>query len=376
MNQKQQIKNHLSKGHQYFKKIICCFLIVLVNYTAVADNNNQDVTKKRVVRILSIDGGGVRGIVPAYILAEIEKQLPGDKKIGEYFDIIAGTSAGGIMALMLTAPDKNGKPKYSASYILDQTQKLSEAAFETSWVRKILTGGGLWHVKYSSDNMRKLLHEHFGDMKFKDATTNVVITTYEISTSSTYFFQSSVAKETPLHNCLIRELAYATSAAPTYFEPAKLTDDTGRVSTLIDGGVAANNPTVAALLYATELYGREINPIVISIGTGSNVSSENSAVIDYDKVKDSGMIGWMTHIIHLLMYTSNDVTDYIAYRVLDYHKNHHTYFRLQVVLDPKNMEMDDITESNINALRRSAKKILKDQKENIDKIVSILQESN
>jgi patatin-like phospholipase/acyl hydrolase len=78
------------------------------------------MSSRRLVKVLSIDGGGVRGIIPSFVLANIENFLPKNVHIRDSFDVIAGTSVGGLIALLLSVPDENGRPKYTAEFIDDQ----------------------------------------------------------------------------------------------------------------------------------------------------------------------------------------------------------------------------------------------------------------
>lgn len=120
-----------------------------------ADNNTctgmtcVNKTKKKVT-ILSLDGGGVRGIIPATILEYIEKELGDNKTISDVFDVIAGTSTGGILALGLSATDENGAPKYSAQDIVEMYQTRGKDIFKKTMWQRVKTGFGLWGATYVS----------------------------------------------------------------------------------------------------------------------------------------------------------------------------------------------------------------------------------
>ena len=357
------------------------FLIFLFTYSLpciselnTIDNakvQNKTSEKRRLVKILSIDGGGVRGIIPANVLAELERRMSAGENIAEKFDIISGTSAGGIIALMLTAPNNDGKPKYTASFVATAMSKFSSDVFSRSVWQRIKSGSGWLGEKYDGELLKEKLKDYFHDLKLSQALTNVIVPTYEIAQDKTFFFKSSRAiKELP-QDCDMRALAYATAAAPTYFSPAQLVDGTKkRTLTLIDGGVAANNPTLAAAVYAVELYGRDIDLFIVSLGTGTSYGAQTNK-LEYRNVKNIGKLGWAEHIVPLLMYAGNAVTDYEMYYVLNFNKPQY-YFRIQTVLEPKNSEMDNVDPKNLEALQQYSSKLIKQYDKELTYIAKVL----
>jgi patatin-like phospholipase/acyl hydrolase len=335
------------------------------------ENNNTKTTNKKTIKVLSIDGGGVRGIIPAIVIADLEKRLPKGKKIAECFDIIAGTSAGGILALMLATPGNDGKPKYCTNYILNEIENFSKNAFQTSFLRSFFSGNGTWHVKYSDKNFKKYLEKYFGNTKLNQVVTEVLVPTYEIEQYKTFFFKSYRAKKEPRYNCLIKDLAYATSAAPTYFPPMHLTDESGRKLTLIDGGISTNNPTAAAVVHALDIYGSNIDLFVVSIGTGTIYGAQRHN-IRYEDIKTSGIIGWVKKIIPLTMYAPNAVIDYQVDKIIN-NGSTKNYFRIQAALDKKHESLDNVTDQNISKMKEYGSNLVLNhtkELENIAKIIS------
>lgn len=104
------------------------------------------VKKTKPIKILSLDGGGVRGIIPLYILAEIEKTT--GKRIAEMFDMVAGNSTGGIITLLLNTPDDTGKSKYSAEEILKIYQQIGPKLFNQSKMQRFFNPGSFFMEKY------------------------------------------------------------------------------------------------------------------------------------------------------------------------------------------------------------------------------------
>lgn len=330
---------------------------------------------KRLIKILSIDGGGVRGIIPATVLAELEARLPAGHSVAEYFDIIAGTSAGGIIALLLSVPDEEGRPKYNAAFIAKESYNLSKVAFSRSPWHILKSMGGWVDAKYDEVPLKKKLTFYFQDTKLKDAIANVIVPAYEIEQDKTFFFKSKRAKGELEQDCYLKDLAYATSAAPTYFRPARLIDGTGqRTLKLIDGGVSANNPTMAAAVHAIELYGTNIELFIVSIGTGTKYGSRKKK-ITYESVQNSGKLGWAEPIVPLLMHAADAVVDYEMYYVLNFHKPQ-DYFRFQTILEPENSDLDNISEVNVETLRKQADELIKKHGKELDYIAKVLSNSS
>ena len=174
----------------------------------------------QLVKILAIDGGGIRGIIPATLLAHIESTTR--RPIAQLFDLIAGTSTGGILALGLTIPRTVGEPLYSAQRFVEMYEREGPKIFTRSLWRRIVACNNLTEEKYSAAGLEAVLERYFGDSRLADATTDVLVTSYEIAHSFPFFFKSSNARLRPDYDFPAREVARATSAAPTYFEPMKL----------------------------------------------------------------------------------------------------------------------------------------------------------
>lgn len=205
-------------------------------------------------RILSIDGGGIRGIVAAVVLAELEQRV--GRPIADCFDLIAGTSTGGIIALALTRPAPDGRPSYSAQDLVGFYSELGPWIFERSPSWAARTIGSLAGPKYDSDRLAEALEDQFGDTLISAALRDVLITSYDIERREPFFFKSHFARVRQERDFRMRDAALATAAGPTYFAPVRvLTDDTIGYRALVDGGVYANNPAMCAWVEALSLFG-------------------------------------------------------------------------------------------------------------------------
>jgi patatin-like phospholipase/acyl hydrolase len=197
-------------------------------------------------RILSIDGGGIKGLYSAVVLAKIEEQ---NGLISEYFDLICGTSTGGLIALALAA----GKP---AQEIVNFYKKYGSTIFPNSnfilksyrKFRQILWGG-----KYSDGPLRKSLQEILGKRTIKDSLSYLCIPTIDLTTGRINVFKTDHIPElTRDSNNLMVDIALATSAAPTYFPIAYVNGIPG--GQFIDGGLWANNPSLVGIVEALRFF--------------------------------------------------------------------------------------------------------------------------
>ncbi len=148
------------------------------------------------------------------LLAEIEKRT--EQPIAGLFDLVAGTSTGGIIALGLTIPRCPGAPLYSAQRFVELYEHEGARIFHRSLLRAMFAVDNLTWKKYSSSGVEQVLEEYFGDSRLRDAATDVVITSYEIERRFPFFFKSRSARKRPDYDFLARDVARATSAAPTY----------------------------------------------------------------------------------------------------------------------------------------------------------------
>ena len=141
----------------------------------------------RPVRVLALDGGGIRGIIPASLLAELERRC--GRRISELFDLIAGTSTGGILALGLTAEDPAtpGKPRYRADDLVSLYAEKGHLIFRSSLWYRLLTLFGLFGSKYTVRDLDATLADYFGEARLREAVTEVLITSYDLESRDSWF---------------------------------------------------------------------------------------------------------------------------------------------------------------------------------------------
>lgn len=360
--------------------------------TSSAEGARQNtLDKDKVVTVLSIDGGGVRGIIPATILAFLEeelKKLDGpDVRIADYFDVVAGTSTGGLLTVMLTAPDKNGRPLFDAKdlakFYIDESPKIfpqkSSIFSKIGTALRMATG-----PKYNGKYLHSLLRQHLGETRLEGTLTNVVIPTFDIAYLQPTIFSTFQLKQHPARNALLSDITISTSAAPTFF-PAhyfETKDDKGntRSFNLVDGGLAANNPTLCAMsqvsqdiilgngeffLQNTVDYGKFI---VISIGCGLSPSEKYNA-------KDAakwGILNWIVKdgtvpIVDMFNAASADMVDIHLSVLFSALRSSHRYLRIQYdQLSGSAGSIDDCSKANLDRLVEIGNELLKSNVSRVD----------
>lgn len=213
----------------------------------------SDTESDNKFQILALDGGGIKGLFSAAVLAHIENDF--STKITQQFDLITGTSTGGIIALGL---GKGLSPKEIVEFYVNEGPKIFPSKL-CSFLRHI------FHCKYDNHHLKECLIDCFQDTILGDSRTRLVIPSYNINEDDVYLFK------TPHNERLRRDwkvpmwkVAMATSAAPTFF-PVFSEVDSIR---LVDGGVWANNPTMVGIIEAINLLGIEYRSIrVLNLGT-------------------------------------------------------------------------------------------------------------
>lgn len=327
--------------------------------------------KTDTVKILSIDGGGIRGIIPAIILAEIEQRT--GKRIAQLFDFVAGTSTGGILALGLAKPNSKGEPEYAARDLVALYKEEGHIIFPNHVFNKLKA---LFDEKYPAEPLEKVLNKYFGEAHLSEALTEILITSYDLQQRDTFFFKRSQAIAKKNRNFKMTEVARATSAAPTYFEPFHLQKD-DRTYVLVDGGVFANNPAMSAYVEAKKLYKDTTNFLVVSIGTGQLTNQ-----LEFKQVKDWGQLQWAQPILNVVFDGVSDAVDYQMNNLLssDTEEKKNNYYRLQIGLQELKTDvgdrMDDASQPNISYLEDLAQRIITKEDQKLDELCNRLLSSN
>ncbi|GLJ39136.1 hypothetical protein SUGI_0797650 [Cryptomeria japonica] len=337
-----------------------------------------------MVTILSIDGGGVRGIIPSTILEFLETELQKldgpDVRLADYFDVIAGTSTGGLVTAMLTAPNKENRPLFAAKDVKQFYKDESCSIFPTrgfiwGWLLKIYAF--LRGPKYTGRYLHNRVKELVGDIRLHDLLTNVVIPTYDSHLQQPVIFSTFQARDDVSKDAYLSDVCIGTSAAPTYL-PAhyfETKDSFGipRPFHLIDGGVAANNPTLVAMNEVTKeslnhpeewvtlrKAKDKRNILVLSLGTGYKTATYKAS-----DVSKWGLLGWlrqkdMVPIVDTFMQSSSDMVDIHSSLLFHTFQSEQNYLRIQEnELMGDAASVDISTKENLENLEEIGKELLK-----------------
>ncbi|KAG5230941.1 patatin protein [Salix suchowensis] len=345
----------------------------------------QPPTFGNQITVLSIDGGAIRGIIPGTILAFLESELQkldgADARLADYFDVISGTSTGGLVTAMLAAPNDQNRPLFAAKdindFFLENCPKIfpqDESPFASAG--KLITS--LRGPKYDGKFLHSIVKEKLGDKRLHQTMTNIVIPTFDIKRLQPIIFSSYQVKTNPSTDALLSDICTGTSAAPTYL-PAhyfETKDPSGKVRgfNLIDGGVAANNPTLVAMSEVSKEITQK-NPdffpiapmdygrfLVLSLGTGTAKSEEK---YDADEAAKWGVLGWLTSdnstpLVDVFTEASGDMVDLYISTVFQALRCEENYLRIQDdTLTGTLSSMDVATKENLENLVKVGEKLLK-----------------
>jgi predicted acylesterase/phospholipase RssA len=292
------------------------------------------------MRVLAIDGGGIRGLIPALVLAEVERRT--GRHMAELTDLIAGTSTGGILACALAKPDPLPAEQIAGIY-----EQEGPKIFDRSLLKTITSVDGNIDERYDDKGLLAALRKYLGDATLGQATVPLLITGYDIEARQAVVLRPSTDPAVSMVDA-----TRATSAAPTYFEPWKVGS-----RPLVDGGVFAVNP--AMLAYAEA--GGEVD-VLGSFGTG-----EHTRPLPFDEVKGWGRLQWAEPIIDVVFDGSADAVDEQLGRLAGA-----SYIRLQTRLDEASDDLDDASAENLAALRREAERLIAARSADIDRLCSLL----
>jgi uncharacterized protein len=293
------------------------------------------------LRVLSIDGGGIRGIIPATVLADLEVRA--GRPVAELFDLVAGTSTGGILALALASPGADGAPRWRADELVALYRREGPRIFRRSVFDRIRSVEGALDEKYPSDGLVEVLGRYFGELRLRDALVDVLVTAYETERRAPFFFRSARARADVAYDFAMRDAAHATSAAPTYFEPVRVGGQT-----LIDGGVFAANPAMCAVAEVLRRDGAD-GVLLVSLGTG-----RHTRPLPFGRIRNWGALEWARPVIDVIFDGTSDVVDFQARQILGADR----YWRLQIELRRASDDLDDARPDNLDALAAEADELV------------------
>jgi patatin-like phospholipase/acyl hydrolase len=308
------------------------------------------------LRVLSVDGGGIRGLIPALVLSELERRT--GRPVCSMFDVLAGTSTGGLLTLGLAMPDGRGEPVMRSGHLVEMYERAGSNIFARGSHNPIHP---LLHERYPTEHIESTLQEFFGDVRLSEAVTDVVVTSFDLLSRDVHLLTTWNAREDPAHDVPMRVAARATSAAPTYFEPVSLTTN-AHTHLLIDGGVCANNPAMCAYAEVQRRHpGADV--LMVSLGTGSSTRP-----YPHHEVRDWGLAHWARVILHVVIDGASEMTHLQLRELLEPSR----YVRMQVDLHEANDRLDDASDANIASLHREAERLIARSDAELDRIAGLL----
>jgi patatin-like phospholipase/acyl hydrolase len=335
--------------------------------------------------ILSIDGGGIRGIVPAIILDYIEKKIQEINndpriKIGSLIDLVAGTSTGSIVGCMMILPAEKSKnfPKYHMEEISKMYIDMGPGVFKKNFWHSLKNMWGLFGPIFPSSNIEDPLYQMMGHTKMKDLVKPCLFTGYDINKRIVNIYTNKDENE-KYADYYIKDIIRGSTSIPAYFKPAYFRDGTD-IHTIVDGGVFANNPSLVALIEASKTKfndkpSKKINPgeaLVISIGTGDS----NKKKFPYNKAKKFGIIKWLMPIIDVLLSASNDTVTHEMkklYELIDCPDN---FIRINPKLIHSTSPSTDASKENILNLVKDAEDYIAQNQDMLDNLSERISKMN
>jgi len=326
---------------------------------------------KDKVRVLSLDGGGIKSLITLKMLAYLEKET--GKKTGEIFDYIAGTSSGGMLTLYLTMPEEHDchKPKYSANEVITLFQEDSKLIFKAKPTAKCLTKPAvqLFSTPYDLKTMMGMTENRFTANRMRDAVTDAFVLTFDTETNMPVPFTSYDGN---YNDAKMSTVAAATSVAPFYFSPINYYDKKlNRNRTLIDGGLVAKNPSVFAYEEAKKRHpGKDV--MMLSLGAGY----QEKLGYNYDKLKNWGFFKYSLPTYTFMLDGVTNTNDLYMDNLAKIDKNL-KYCRFQPKLDKKDgfdNRPDNIEQENFDILLGIGDRYVEAMKPELDKIVKELKE--
>lgn len=210
-------------------------------------------------KILAIDGGGIRGLYPAYILMKMQKEMSLDYQ--KSFDLITGTSTGSIIAASL-----------AIGYPIEEVVALYESEGGKIFKSNKFSVKGIYKSLYNNEYLKSKLRKVFGDKKLSELTTKLIIPSTDISNGCVHVFKSGYSPDFVRDKEVkLRDAVLASCSAPMFFDPVKVNE-----YLLTDGGVWANNPSLVAVVEALSRFEKDLSKIkLLSLGTGISKSLYN-----------------------------------------------------------------------------------------------------
>ncbi|XP_049378573.1 probable inactive patatin-3-Kuras 1 isoform X6 [Solanum stenotomum] len=345
------------------------FLILI--FMLLATTSSTLASLEEMVTVLSIDGGAIRGIIPGVILEFLEGELQRidnnpDARLADYFDVIGGTSTGGLLTAMITTPNENNRPFAAAKDIVPFYFEHGPQIFNSSGLQ-------IFGPKYDGKYLMQVLQEKLGETRVHQALTEVAISSFDIKTNKPVIFTKSNLAKTPELDAKMYDICYSTAAAPTYFPPHYFATNTSNGDqydfNLVDGDVAAGDPSLLSISVATRLAQedpafasiRSLNykqMLLLSLGTGT--TSELYKNYTAEEAAKWGILQWLLPLQEMRSAASSYMNDYYLSTVFQALDSQNNYLRVQEnALTGTATKFDDASVANMILLVQVGENLLK-----------------
>lgn len=353
--------------------------------------------KRGVVTVLSVDGGGVRGLIPAVIIQDLMRRVSiidryarrrpllrllnaarrrnGSISVRALFDLFAGTSTGALLALGFAR-----KRAYTPHEMVEIYRKHARTIFPPKRFASIRAMRQAFAEKYDAEPFEHLLGTLFGDERLSECRSNVLIASYDTDHRGPFFFKHYTdwvlrrnaalrKKEDPPLDFYLRDVARGTTAAPTYFTPAHVSSIDGDVRSysLLDGGLVANNPALSAYVEARKIYPNARKFIIVSLGTG-----RNGRRFTHEEITRWGYLDWVSpvHGVPMLAFLSDGQSKAVAHSLKNMPRVE--YFRFNADLTSVAEEMDDARPPNMEKIEAMARGIIREHTMELHRLAKLL----
>jgi len=283
--------------------------------------------------IISIDGGGVRGIIPVAILNYLEKRIQdiqGDSRIriGNLVDFVAGTSSGAMLGALMLLPSRTKNPwaKYDMMGVTDIYIDLLERFFKTSFKHKIKTWWGLKGPKYPEDQMEKPLLQYFNHYKMEQLIKPCLITGYDINKREIILYSN--IKDDKYNSYYVKDIVKSAISTPSIFYPGYFKEGTD-VNTVIHGDLFSGNPSMLAIteFYRSRILYEDFSEVYfLSFGTG--LSHEIKRKYYYKDARRWSKSDWLIPILDIVTSSSQKYIEKQVRTIFEDKKSIENYHRI------------------------------------------------
>ena len=314
-----------------------------------------------MLKVLSIDGGGMKGIVSVMVLQRLEYYIKLYSKnekavLSDYFDLIGGTSTGAIITALLLTTNKETKTSYETGEILELYLQRGKEIFHRPLAYRLRTMFGLFGPKYTNKDFEKLLNQYLENTVLEDLRKDGVFTAYDTANREAIFYSTLSKKSWERQVLPVKEVVLSSTAAPTYFPPVHITSSKNKDNCHIDGGIVVNNPALSTLIegFKHPKYKGLNDIILVSVG---NVT--NTDFYSYKRVKRWGIFGWALPIVSIVFDSDTSTVDYETKKLFEAFGCRQNYLRLELRTDGKVPPMDDISKEAIETLLLYGNQLIK-----------------